>query len=185
MEQLNITPAEMADFPFLVNSQIYNLDGSQSSSGSLDFFGQAVFRPDLMLADLVSIVTPDPTFERTFLRNIAEGETPTFVTGAECETGCGAFDMQVAIPLGVTAADAAAGMAGDGDTATLGPAGDAAGEAGAAAGDAAAEAGDAADAAGAAAGDAADAADAAAGSGAARVAAGAAAAAAALAALLA
>lgn len=130
MESLNITQADAADYPFLANNQIYRLDLAQNSRGSSDQFGRAVFRPDLLLADLKAAVSGNANANRTFLRNIAEGEQPMYITGAECEAGCNAFETQEPLPLGTTAAaaGAAGGGAVDGDGATLGGTGGAAPE---------------------------------------------------------
>lgn len=105
-----ITAAEQADIPFLVNEKLFSHDKDQTITGSDDWFGEGVARPDLVLADLRAIVSPEefPEHESIFFRNIALNEAITEAGPEACEgLECTSYATQEPLPI----SDAAEGIA--------------------------------------------------------------------------
>mmetsp|Transcript_5462 Transcript_5462/g.15217 ORF Transcript_5462/g.15217 Transcript_5462/m.15217 type:complete len:1142 (+) Transcript_5462:194-3619(+) len=85
-----------ADFPFLSGKSVWRLDKAiGATTGGLDWFQTAVARPDLVLLDLISFVTPeasDSSHETHFMRNIALGELTKPISPDACpEKSCSGF----------------------------------------------------------------------------------------------
>ena len=102
MKDWGITQGNKADFPFLANGQLWRHDKAQTADASDDWFGKAVMRPDLVLADMRAIVAPGQNSGHTFtfFRNIAENEKAESITQADCKgLTCSSWANQKALPV--------------------------------------------------------------------------------------
>ena len=111
---LNGTDVEPTLYPFIANDNIWRHDKAQTPTGSDDWFGGAVARPDLVHKDLQEIITSGsvPNHEFTFFRNVATGENITMVGPDACENlTCEAYAQQEAITVEASASETAEGSA--------------------------------------------------------------------------
>jgi len=78
-------------FAFLANQAVYRLDKAiGADTNGLDWFQTAVARPDKVVEDLISFITPEasPAGHVThFFRNLAKGEGVEMMGADECEIG--------------------------------------------------------------------------------------------------
>ncbi|RUP52338.1 hypothetical protein BC936DRAFT_147245 [Jimgerdemannia flammicorona] len=82
-----ITNATAPTYRFVANQAILREDGIQTVAGGRDWFESAVIFDDAVLADVIATVWPGyPTagYQRSWLRNVAKGETPKISTAANC-----------------------------------------------------------------------------------------------------
>lgn len=118
---LNGSDVSPVSYPFIANEDIWRHDKAQSITGSDDWFGEAVARPDIVHSDLKELFTPGsvPNHTLKFFRNFSKNETQTMSGPDECEGfECTAYAQQEALTAAMSAsADApsadAAGVEGE------------------------------------------------------------------------
>ena len=78
-------------FPSIKALRVYNIDNRQGQRGALDWFESAIIEPDIVLADLITVLHPEirdtcqtlQSYKTTWLRNIAT-ENTTILTSEMC-----------------------------------------------------------------------------------------------------
>eukprot|EP00118_Oscarella_pearsei_P016341 m.155050 g.155050 ORF g.155050 m.155050 type:complete len:442 (+) comp38652_c0_seq1:59-1384(+) len=87
---LGVTDVNPERFPALRSGALYNVDKRHGEGGGLDWFEGSIVEPDVVLLDLVSILSPDVLgdrflggFQRVYLRNI-DGEEKTSLGSHNC-----------------------------------------------------------------------------------------------------
>jgi hypothetical protein len=118
MTAWGIKQSDKAMFPFLAKQQLWTHDKDVTVDFNDDWFGEAVLRPDIVLKDLKSIVTPasNAQHNRTFFRNIFKGEQQTTADGGACKNlQCDSYSKQIALPV-ATAASSSKTPPGSGGT---------------------------------------------------------------------
>jgi iron complex transport system substrate-binding protein len=89
-------------FPCIKAQRVYNIDKRQGERGALDWFESAIIEPDVVLADLITVLHPDigdtcqtlKSYKSTWLRNIAT-EKSTILTSGMCRN-----TSYIPVPLG-------------------------------------------------------------------------------------
>jgi hypothetical protein len=117
-----IKAGDKAGFPFLKNGQLWRHDKLRhaTTDGSDDWFGQAIIRPDHVLADVRAIVEPSSanSHKFVFFRNIAKGGAAnaiTMTTAADCKgLKCDAWANQTPRPVLEAVASAGKGLSNTG-----------------------------------------------------------------------
>ncbi|RUP49905.1 hypothetical protein BC936DRAFT_141028 [Jimgerdemannia flammicorona] len=87
LSNFGITNATASTYRFVANQAIFREDGIQTVAGGRDWYESAVIFDDAVLADVIAAVWPGyPTtgYQRSWLRNVAKGETPKISTAANC-----------------------------------------------------------------------------------------------------
>lgn len=99
LETWGIAAADKADYPFLADGRLWRNDKAQDvATGSLDWFGRGVVRPDVVLAEVAAVMTGGPAAaasELYFFRNVARGDAVVGLAGTCPATfGCDGYAQQ-------------------------------------------------------------------------------------------
>lgn len=76
LDDLLATDERYADFAAFQSGRVYNTDGRANANGGNDYFENGVNEPDVVLADLITILYPDllPDHELVYFRQIPAAE---------------------------------------------------------------------------------------------------------------